>query len=292
MNLREVKSDPFREELTSNPGKTAPLNKKDFFTMGDIGLFAVIGAELAGRDDNLMLDKCGCHEENFLSSDLEYLPFDIKKITENNASSFYSGNESHPFEGRTEPLPANEIVYGEKYTWVKAPRYDGRVCEVGSLARLLIAEEPLITGLAKEFKKINEFDPKGIFIRQPEKLMNTRGFGVWEAPRGSLGHWITQKDGVVSNYQIITPTTWNVSPGGVMEKSLEGSPICAMGNKYGIDCSNPVIVLHIVRSFDPCNGCAVHILVLSQQKHVHGLHPNLWLQTQTNIFSQSPNTLV
>lgn len=286
------------------------LNKKDFFTMGDIGLFAVIGAELAGRDDNLMLDKCGCHEENFLSSgafnengkmifrqgfmssDLEYLPFDIEKIKENNASSFYSGNEFHPFEGSTEPLPANEIVYGEKYTWVKAPRYDGKICEVGSLARLLIAEEPLITGLAKEFKKINEFDPKGIFRVQPEKLMTTRGFGVWEAPRGSLGHWITQKDGVVSNYQIITPTTWNVSPGGVMEKSLEGSPICAMGNKYGIDCSNPVIVLHIVRSFDPCNGCAVHILVLSQQKHVHGLHPNLWLQTQTNIFSQSPNTLV
>jgi len=45
-----------------------------------------------------------------------------------------------------------------------------------------------------------------------------------------------------------------------MEKSLEGSPICAMGNKYGIDCSNPVLALHIVRSFDPCNGCAVHVL--------------------------------
>lgn len=228
-------------------------------------------------------------KQGFMSSELERLPFDIDKITENCASSFYSGNEGDPFESRTEPLPANEIVYGEKYTWVKAPRYDGKACEVGSLARLLIAEEPLITGLAKEFKKrklpvasvymrliariqemlvagyllegwINEFNPKGIFRVQPEKLMNTRGFGIWEAPRGALSHWITLKDGVVSNYQIITPTTWNSSPGGVMEKSLEGSPICAMGNKYGIDCSNPVTALHIVRSFDPCNGCAVHVI--------------------------------
>jgi F420-nonreducing hydrogenase I large subunit len=283
------------------------LDKKDFSRMGDFELFAIIGAELTGRDDNLMLDKFGCHDEYFLScgafnekgkmifrqglmsSDLEYMPFDIEKITENCTSSFYSGNENHPFEGKTEPLPANEIAYGEKYTWVKAPRYDGKVCEVGSLARLLIAEEPLITGLAKEFKKrrlpvasvymrliariqemlvagyllegwINDFDPKGIFRVQPEKLINTRGFGLWEAPRGALGHWIELKGDIVSNYQIITPTTWNVSPGGVMEKSLEGSPICAIGNKFGIDCSNPVIALHIVRSFDPCNGCAVHVL--------------------------------
>lgn len=55
---------------------------------------------------------------------------------------------------------------------------------------------------------INEFNPKGIFRAQPEKLMNT----------------------------------------------------CAFGNKYVIDCSNPVTALHIVRSFDPCNGCAVHVL--------------------------------
>ncbi len=79
-------------------------------------------------------------------------------------------------------------------------------------------------------------------------------------PRGASGHWIALKNGVVSNYQIITPTTWNASPGGVMEKSLEESPICAMGNIYGIACSNLVTALHIVRSFDPCNGCAVHVI--------------------------------
>jgi NSS family neurotransmitter:Na+ symporter len=33
----------------------------------------------------------------------------------------------------------------------------------------------------------------------------------------------------------------------------------ALGNKYGIDCSNPVTALHMVRSFDPYNGCAVHV---------------------------------
>lgn len=77
-----------------------------------------------------------------MSSGLERLPFDIDKITENCASSFYSGNEGIPFECRTEPLPANEIVYGEKYTWVKAPRYNSKACEVGSLARLLNRKDP------------------------------------------------------------------------------------------------------------------------------------------------------
>ena len=31
-------------------------------------------------------------------------------------------------------------------------------------------------------------------------------------PRGTLSHWVVIKDGVLSNYQAVVPTTWNASP--------------------------------------------------------------------------------
>lgn len=282
------------------------LSKKNFSAMGDFELFAAIGADITGYE-SLMLDKFGCHDNGFLSfgafqedgrmkfrqgfmsPELEYSAIDINKITEDCTASFYSGDEHHPFDGKTEPLPPEEIIYGSKYTWVKAPRYNGMPCEVGSLARLLIAGEPLITGLADMFRKkkfpaaniymriiariqemlvagylvegwIKELNPAGIYKMQAEKPVSSRGIGLWEAPRGALGHWVSIKKGLISSYQIITPTTWNASPGGVIEKSLTGCPVRAMGSRYGVDCSNLITALHIVKSFDPCNQCAVHVM--------------------------------
>ena len=40
---------------------------------------------------------------------------------------------------------------------------------------------------------------------------------LWEAPRGSLFHWVSIKSQKVNNYQVIAPTTWNVSPSGPLE---------------------------------------------------------------------------
>ncbi len=276
--------------------------KKNFSAAGDFEMLAAIGGS-----EGLMLDKCGCHDNGFLSfgafpedgkmvfrrgfmsHELEYSTVDINKITENCEASFYAEDEHRPFDSKTEPLPAEEIVNDSKYTWVKAPRYDSMPCEVGSLARLLIAGEPLITGLADMFRKkklpvanvymrimariqemlvagyllegwIKRLNPAGIYKIQAEKPASSRGLGLWEAPRGALGHWISLKNGLISSYQIITPTTWNASPGGVIEKSLTGSSVSAMENRYGVDCTNPVTALHIVKSFDPCNQCAVHVI--------------------------------
>ena len=40
---------------------------------------------------------------------------------------------------------------------------------------------------------------------------DAQGFGMAEAPRGGLGHWIKIKDGKVSNYQAVVPSTWECS---------------------------------------------------------------------------------
>ena len=41
---------------------------------------------------------------------------------------------------------------------------------------------------------------------------DAQGFGMAEAPRGGLGHWIKIKDGKVANYQAVVPSTWNAAP--------------------------------------------------------------------------------
>jgi hydrogenase large subunit len=86
----------------------------------------------------------------------------------------------------------------------------------------------------------------------------SKGMGLWEGPRGALGHWINIDDGKVKNYQAVVPTTWNASPvdasgqHGPMEYALIGTKIK--------DEENPYEIGRIVRSFDPCLACAVHML--------------------------------
>jgi Ni,Fe-hydrogenase I large subunit len=77
-------------------------------------------------------------------------PMDPAKITEAIAHSYYQypgGQDStlHPFDGVTDPKytgptpPYEELTTDGQYSWLKAPRYDGKVMEVGPLARMLVA---------------------------------------------------------------------------------------------------------------------------------------------------------
>ena len=38
------------------------------------------------------------------------------------------------------------------------------------------------------------------------------GWGLSEAPRGAIGHWISIKDKKIDNYQVVSATIWNASP--------------------------------------------------------------------------------
>lgn len=77
-------------------------------------------------------------------------PYEQEKVKENIFSSWYEysgGNEAelHPYEGETTPrysgppTPWKFLQEEKKYSWMKAPRYEGRVMEVGPLARMLVA---------------------------------------------------------------------------------------------------------------------------------------------------------
>ncbi|WP_458413774.1 nickel-dependent hydrogenase large subunit [Schinkia sp. CFF1] len=92
----------------------------------------------------------------------------------------------------------------------------------------------------------------------------TKGVGWVEAPRGSLGHWVVVENEKVKSYQAVVPTTWNASPIdgngkiGAYEASLAGTPIH--------DPEQPLEIIRIVHSFDPCLACAVHLTDLENNK--------------------------
>jgi len=210
------------------------------------------------------------------------IPFNQEKITEDVTFSHFKtyGNPRHPFEETTVIETPNEN--NEAYSWGKAPRYDGYPAETGPLGELVLASHPLIKGLLEK-------DGPNVFLRQLARLIrpaflfpamdcwfretgvgneifylknepqeNGRGFGLVQAHRGALGHWVTLEDGKISQYQVITPTTWNASPRdgngirGPWEEALVGTRIK--------NPEHPVEIEHTIRSFDPCMVCCVHTI--------------------------------
>lgn len=206
---------------------------------------------------------------------------DHLKITEDLSHSWFSdpiGQAAHPWQGSTIP---NYLPESEAYSWAKAPRYEGKTCQTGALAQLVVAGDPMITDLynsegdsawLRQFSRLHRpvlsflemlglLDDLSKNIKKPTMLpaelgQQGRGYGLINAARGALGHWIEVDDGKISGYQIVTPTAWNASPQDVnnepghMEASLLGLP-------YQQD-QNPLTIGHVVRSNDPCLVCTVH----------------------------------
>jgi Ni,Fe-hydrogenase I large subunit len=211
---------------------------------------------------------------------------DPGKITESVKYAWYKENKPvHPYNGEQ----VFNLDKKDAYSFVKAPRYNGKPVEVGPLARMIIAKNPAVLDLVSKGAKpgavarhaaravetklvvdacynwtdqlLTEMTKPGFKIHDtdhwdpPETGM---GAGFSEPPRGALGHWIKIKDRKIENYQAVVPSTWNASPRcengirGQYEESLIGAPVP--------DPKNPVNVVRIIRSFDPCLACAVHII--------------------------------
>lgn len=107
-------------------------------------------------------------------------------------------------------------------------------------------------------------NPSGSACGQLPLPVSKSGYGLNEAPRGALAHFVTtDSNAKIANYQCVVPTTWNASPrddntvAGPIEKALEGAPLSGVnsGTVYV-----PVEGLRVIHSFDPCIACAVHVI--------------------------------
>jgi Ni,Fe-hydrogenase I large subunit len=221
--------------------------------------------------------------------------FDQMRITEDVRHSFFQGDRPlHPWEGQTIPVDPSEGRKQGKYSWAKSPRYDvpemGRIpLEAGPLARRMAAgapgagahqdDDPLFMDIVskigpsvfvrqlarlhegpKYYKWVMDWltkvDLHDSFYTKPIEPASGKGFGGTEAARGFLCDWIVLEDGKIENYQVVTPTAWNIGPRdsseqlGPIEQALVGSPI--------VDVNDPVELGHVARSFDSCLVCTVH----------------------------------
>ena len=244
-------------------------------------------------------------------------PFDPQKIEEFVSSAWFTYEDGddkglHPLVGETTvdytgPTPPYEWLGDEdKYTWSKAPRYDGRVIQVGPVARVLnayVQGEPRTRELVDEARRTLDIEVEQLNstagrtyaraveavtaaeymseVVMPQFVEGIRngdidvfdaskwepsswpdecsGMAFTEVARGMLSHFTSIKDGKVSNYQAVVPTTWlaggrdpegNLGP---YEESLaNGHPL--------VDPEQPLEPIRTIHSFDPCMSCAVHVL--------------------------------
>ena len=93
---------------------------------------------------------------------------DPKKIAEDIKYSRYDlPSHTHPTKGETNPNPQKPVAY----SWLKAPRYDGQVYEVGPLARVKI------TYASQTYPKLNQLLDETLNTLQvgPEALCSVMG---------------------------------------------------------------------------------------------------------------------
>ena len=187
-----------------------------------------------------------------------------------------------------------------KYSWIKSPRYDGKTMEVGPLACILISYakgNKRIVPLVDEFLEKTQLPKSALFSalgRTAARMIQTKAIAkygleafntlienlkvdqdtytsykidknkeykgrfIGDVPRGMLSHWIRIKNGVVENYQAVVPSTWNAGPidalgqVGPYESNLVGVKVA--------DITQPLEIIRIIHSFDPCIACAVHVM--------------------------------
>lgn len=198
--------------------------------------------------------------------------FDVTNISEDIVYSYYA--DPNMVLTQKDTNWQADINKRDAYSWIKAARYKGLPMEVGPLARLWINGEYTkgISTLDRTMARVIEVNKICDILsnlidkvklipavqKQWEIPDRAEGVGLRDTTRGALAHWVTIEEKKIKNYNIITPSGWNISPEdskgnkGVVEKALIGT--------YVEDTKNPYEVGRIVRSFDPCVSCATHII--------------------------------
>ncbi len=210
-------------------------------------------------------------------------PVSVGNITEQVTYSWYADttNNKNPASGST--VAVDPAKKRKAYSWLKSPRYSGKPMETGPLARMWVNGD-YRAGIsvmdrhmarALEAEKVanamndwlSQIAVGGSVYTAYTAPYSKSGTGLTEAPRGAIGHWLTTSSTSspsptggpsIANYQVITPTCWNASPmdtngvHGPLEQALIGTPVT--------NATQPIEVLRVIHSFDPCLSCAVHVM--------------------------------
>ena len=227
---------------------------------------------------------------------------DQDKVTEDVSRGWYeNGPALQPYKGTTKPLQEDPKYKPDdgKYTWFKAPRYENEPCEVGPLARVLVAYakgqkdvKPVVDKVLKDlgipatalFSTLGRTAARGIetvaigdamqgwVMELVENVKNgdTKTYQSWTMPDKGMGVGLNDVPRGSLGH-------WMEIDGGkiknyqyVVPSTWNLGPRDAKGKLGPVeealigtpiaDPKKPLEVLRTVHSFDPCIACGVHVI--------------------------------
>jgi Ni,Fe-hydrogenase I large subunit len=233
------------------------------------------------------------------------LPLDEDKIAEDSTHSWYKSDQPlHPYVGTTDPeytgLDAKgNVKGGEKYTWCKAPNYDGQPFEVGPLARMVLGYaqgderiKPLVdntlkaTGLpatvlfstlgrtaARLLETKLVADHAEVWVGELVaniKAGDTRTWTRCAVPKSGRGRGMTEPPRGALGHWVVIEDHLIKNYQAIVPSTWNCAPRNKDGKRgpyeeslIGTKLANPdqpLEILRTIHSFDPCMACAVHII--------------------------------
>ncbi len=228
------------------------------------------------------------------------MPVDPNKITEEVKRAWYEdGPALHPYKGETKFIKP-DFNYDGKYSFFKAPRYDGKPMEVGPLAQVLAAfaqGQPDAKNLVGAVLKHLDVPAAALFStlgRAAARCIETKIIA------DNMAKWVMEIIEHVKKGDLATVAEWKW-PGEAMGAGLIDVPRGALGHWVNIDKNNkiknyqlvvpstwnlgprdakgqlgpveealvgtpvadpkrPLEIIRTVHSFDPCIACGVHVI--------------------------------
>jgi len=224
---------------------------------------------------------------------------DQDKVTEHVAHSWYNGStEHHPYKGETDPQHGDYDT-DDKYSWIKAPRYEKEACEVGPLARVLVAyargkkevKDIVDTALNKLSIPVTAlFSTLGrTAARCLETVVigdamegwvmelvgnlkkgNTKTYQKWTMPNSGMGCGLNDVARGSLGHWIEIENKKIKNYQQIVPSTWNLGPRCKNGKLGPVeesligtpvaDPKRPLEILRTVHSFDPCIACAVHVI--------------------------------
>jgi [NiFe] hydrogenase large subunit len=224
-------------------------------------------------------------------------------VSEDVARAWYEkGKAKHPYVGETKPLQEDPQYKPDRgqYTWFKAPRYDGQACEVGPLARVLLAYskghkdiKPLVDSTLKKlgvpatalFSTLGRTAARGLETAAIGNAME--GWLNELIENVKMGDTKTYQDWTMPDSEVMGVGLNDVPRGSlghwihIKDKKIKNyqyvvpstwnlGPRCEKGIRGPVeealigtpvaDPKKPLEILRTVHSFDPCIACGVHVI--------------------------------
>jgi len=175
---------------------------------------------------------------------------------------------SSKYVSDTKAYSPNETSYA------KNALYKNEYYEAGPLGRMISAALPIIKNMHRRYKDsaysrvmarvfeiaymLNysklllqnlDLSQESVIAVADIKKISATGIGVVEAPRGPLLHKIELIDGMISKYQITTPTQFNIGSSAPQKPT----PV-----QHAMKALSKEDALFIFRTFDVCSVCTTH----------------------------------